>query len=194
MSQGKKTREYQYLKRRIRELERHFDFNQSINGITKLQSDRLRGLRLLCHAEFEDYFESIALKLLERGVKKWERRQVANYNLASLLIEHNRIEINGSIETKLYKIVADYRNIVKNNHGIKGDNIKKLYQPLGYRTEDFDALFLSTLESYGKERGEIAHMSIKHTQQLLDKNDEYNKIEEILMGIVDFEQVIKSVQ
>lgn len=119
-------------------------------------------------------------------------QHIANYNLASLLMEHNRIEKNEPIETKLYKIVADYRNDVKNNHGIKEDNIKKLFQPLGYRIDNFDALFLSTLESYGEKRGEIAHMSIKHTQQLLNKNDEYNKIEEILMGIVDFEQVIKS--
>lgn len=32
----------------------NFDIKQSINGITKRQSDRLKGLRLLCHAEFED--------------------------------------------------------------------------------------------------------------------------------------------
>ena len=132
--------------------------------------------------------------MLERGVKKWERQHIANYNLASLLMEHNRIEKNEPIETKLYKIVADYRNDVKNNHGIKVDNIKKLFQPLGYRTDNFDAPFLSTLDSYGEKRGEIAHMSIKRTQQLLDKNDEYNKIEEILLGIIDFEHIIKSVQ
>ena len=50
------------------------------NGITSLQADRLRGLRLLCHAEFEDYFESVALRLLNAAEKKWLDKKIANYN------------------------------------------------------------------------------------------------------------------
>ena len=64
MSGQKKSKEYKYLERRIYQIEKNFKFNQSINGITSLQADRLRGLRLLCHAKFEDYFESVALRIL----------------------------------------------------------------------------------------------------------------------------------
>lgn len=69
-----------------------------------------------------------------------------------------------------------------------------MYEPLGYSINDFDAIFLATLSSYGELRGEIAHSSIKHTQQSFDKYDEYDKIDKILKGIVQFEEVIDSIQ
>ena len=94
MSGQKKSKEYKYLERRIYQIEKNFKFNQSINGITSLQADRLRGLRLLCHAEFEDYFESVALRMLDVAEKKWIERKVANYNLSSLFIWHEKIEKN----------------------------------------------------------------------------------------------------
>ena len=43
MSGQKKSKEYKYLERRIYQIEKNFKFNQSINGITSLQADRLRG-------------------------------------------------------------------------------------------------------------------------------------------------------
>lgn len=46
MSGQKKSKEYKYLERRIYQIEKNFKFNQSINGITSLQADRLRGLRV----------------------------------------------------------------------------------------------------------------------------------------------------
>lgn len=186
------TREYKYLKRRIEQLKKHFNFVQSINGITKLQSDRLKGLRLLCHAEFEDYFESVAIQLLEKAEEKWNRQHIANYNFASLLVHHEKIEKMHDVETKVNKIIIDYRQLIRENHGIKEHNIKKMYEPLGYNISDFDSIFLATLSSYGELRGEIAHSSVKHTQQSFDKNDEYDKIDKILEGILQFEDVIRS--
>lgn len=193
MEETKKSTECKYLERRIQQLERHFDFSQSINGITKLQSDRLKGLRLLCHAEFEDYFESMALKLLEKGERKWSKQGVANYNLASLLVFHEKIEKMHDTQTKVHKIIVDYRQLIRDNHGIKESNIKKMYEPLGYSIDDFDPVFLATLSSYGELRGEIAHSSMKHTRQLFDKYDEHNKLKEILRGITQFEKVIDSI-
>ena len=192
MEEMKKSTECKYLERRIRQLERNFDFRQSINGITKKQSDRLKGLRLLCHAEFEDYFESVALKLLGVAEKKWVNQRIANYNLASLLVCHEKIEKRDDIQTKVHKIIIDYRQLIRDNHGIKEKNIKKMYEPLGYSINDFDTVFLATLSSYGELRGEIAHSSIKHTQQSFDKYDELDKINKILKGIMQFEEVIHS--
>lgn len=192
MEEIRKSTECKYLEKRIRELKNNFNFKQSINGITKRQSDRLKGLRLLCHAEFEDYFESVALKLLIVAEKRWNDKHIANYHLASLLASHEKIEKKDNIQTKVYKIITDYRQLIRDNHGIKEHNIKKMYEPLGYNINDFDAIFLATLSSYGEMRGEIAHSSTKHTQQSFDKNDEYEKIDEILRGIIQFEEAIRS--
>lgn len=155
MEEIKRSTECKYLERRIRELKNNFDFKQSINGISKRQSDRLKGLRLLCHAEFEDYFESVALKLLTLAEKKWTDKHIANYHLASLLICHEKIEKKDDIQTKVYKIITDYRQLVRDNHGIKEHNIKRMYEPLGYQINDFDAVFLATLSSYGELREKL---------------------------------------
>lgn len=192
MSEQKKSREYKYLQRRIIQIKKNFKFQQSINGITSLQADRLRGLRLLCHAEFEDYFESIALHLLCTAERKWTQRKVANYNLAALFMWHERIEKNGTYETKAEMIIADFRKVIKGNHGIKEDNIKKLFLPLGYKTDEFDATFISTLSSFGMLRGETAHTSANKTQQPLDQSTELNRIDNLLESIMDFEEVIFS--
>lgn len=192
MSGQKKSKEYKYLERRISQIEKNFKFNQSINGITNLQADRLRGLRLLCHAELEDYFESVALKLLSMAEKKWLERRIANYNLSSLFIWHDKIEKNDTNDTKARMIIADFKKEIKSNHGIKEDNIKKLFGPLGYKIDDFDATFISTLSSFGALRGETAHTSANKTQQPLDQNTELNRIRDLLNGIADFEDVLNS--
>ena len=192
MDGQRKSKEYKYLKRRILQIEKNFKFKQSINGITSLQEDRLRGLRLLCHAEFEDYFESVALKLLELAEKKWLERKIANYNLASLFIWHDKIGKNETIESKARMIIAKFRKEINSNHGIKEDNIKKLFGPLGYKIDDFDASFISTLSSFGALRGETAHTSANKTQQSLDQNTEITRINSILLGIEEFENVLNS--
>lgn len=193
MNIQKKSKEFNYLKKRIVQIEKNFKFNQSMNGITNLQADRLRGLIILCHAEFEDYFESIALDLLNKAEKKWLNKKVANYNLASLFIWHEKFTKNiYDYETHSRKIILDYKEEVKCNHGIKEDNIKKLFGPLGYKIDDFDATFISTLSSFGIRRGETAHNSAKRTQQSLDQRTELDRIHFLLDGINDFEIVIFS--
>ncbi|MDK2965004.1 HEPN domain-containing protein [Lacrimispora sp.] len=192
MSEQKKSREYKYLNKRIAQIEKNFKFQQSINGITNLQADRLRGLRLLCHAEFEDYFESIALRLLCTAERKWTQKKSANYNLAALFMWHAKIDKNDTYETKANMIIADFRKEIKGNHGIKEDNIKKLFVPLGYKIDEFDATFISTLSSFGILRGETAHTSANKTQQPLDQITELNRIDNLLESIMDFEEVIFS--
>lgn len=192
MSEQKRSKEYKHLEKRISQIEKNFKFNQSTNGITNLQADRLRGLRLLCHAELEDYFESVALKLLTKAEKRWVEKKIANYNLSSLFIWHDKIDKNDTNDTKARMIIADYRKEIKSNHGIKEDNIKKLFGPLGYRTDDFDSTFISTLSSFGALRGETAHMSANKTQQPLDQNTELKRIKDLLKGFADFEDVLNS--
>lgn len=192
MSEQKKSKEYKYLQKRILQIQKNFKFKQSFNGITELQSDRLRGLRLLCHAEFEDYFESIALKMLDIAEKRWEDRKIANYNLLSLCVWHEKIEKNETSNTKVKMIISDFRKEVKSNHGIKEENIRKLFCPLGYKIDDFDTLFISTLSSFGVLRGETAHTSAKRTQQPLDQSTELELIKNLLLGIEEFEKVLNS--
>ena len=64
------------LQKRIKAIKYHFRFTQKITGITPAQEDKLRGLIALCHAEIEDYFETVALTLFNDSVTKWQTKMI----------------------------------------------------------------------------------------------------------------------
>lgn len=177
---------YNQLVRRIDGIKKHFDFSVNPNGPTAQQSDKIRGMLVLCHAEFENHIENLALLLIDDAYDKWKRNKNANYNLASLLV-HSNIEKNLSTDTKIGKAVADYRNkLINNNHGVKEHNISTIFTPLGYEINDFDSVFISTLDSFGSDRGVVAHTSAK-TSSMYDKATEVKRIEDIVSGLSDFQ-------
>lgn len=54
--------------------------------------------------------------------------------------------------------------------------------PIGLSAGDVDATWLNTLDTFGVNRGEIAHTSIK-TQQQIDPQDELKTVEGLLKGL-----------
>lgn len=180
---------YNQLQARINKIKAHFDFNPGINGLTPLQNDKIRGMLLLCHAEFESYIESLALLLINDAKEKWDKTHRANYNLASLLV-CSSIDKKDTIETKVNKMIVDYKNqTIDKNHGIKEHNIKNIFEPLGYCIDDFDSVFIATLDSFGRDRGEVAHSSAK-TSSMYDKITEINRIDNIVRDFLDFQEVL----
>lgn len=181
------------LNKRIKELKSRFRFIQSKSGITTAQEDKLRGLIVLCHAELEDYFESVAKLILNEGKSVWDTKSVANYNFASLLIRGKRAEkSNLDPGTLLHIILQSYESVITGNNGIKSSNIHDLFWPLGYNDEDFDSLLLSQLDSFGTQRGTIVHSSAKKAIQQLDKNSVYKVIDDIIIALKSFENTLLS--
>jgi len=184
------SREYSRLAKRIKRLEKKYDFKERITGPTRDQVDDLRAFELLCHAELEVYFEKKALKVLERAKKKWESQHCANYNLACLFLYAGAIKNqNTPISTMVGKVIADYCQKVDRNNGIKQDNIKSLYRPLGFKMDDFDSILMNNLDQLGSQRGAFAHQSFK-TIEITSKNDIFKKIDDIVEEIKDFERVL----
>lgn len=182
---------YRQLTVRINKIKEHFDFQPGINGLTPLQNDKIRGMLLLCHAEFESYIESLALLLINDAKEKWDKTHRANYNLASLLV-CSSIDKKETIETKVNKMIVDYRKqTIDNNHGIRDHNIKDIFEPLGYCLSNFDSAFIATLDSFGRDRGEVAHSTAK-TSTMYDKSTEINRIDGIVRDFLDFQEVLLS--
>lgn len=182
---------YRQLTVRINKIKEHFDFQPGINGLTPLQNDKIRGMLLLCHAEFESYIESLALLLINDAKEKWDKTHRANYNLASLLV-CSSIDKKETIETKVNKMIVDYRKqTIDNNHGIREHNIKDIFEPLGYCLSNFDSAFIATLDSFGRDRGEVAHSTAK-TSTMYDKSTEINRIDGIVRDFLDFQEVLLS--
>lgn len=177
---------------RIRKLKAVFDFKQSIHGINKNQADKLRSLILLAHAEFEDYFESLALKILSESEYIWRTNHHANYYLASLFITSEKINNNDTIETKANYLIQKYRELVEHNNGLTEEYVIHLFKPLGFCSSFFEQDYLAVLTSFGKRRGAFAHMAAIKTREQLDKQTEYDRIDRVLEGAKTFEDVLNS--
>ncbi len=183
--------EYNSLKERIEKLIEHFDFEQDATGPNDYQQDQLRALRLLSHAECEAYFEARAKSIIQEAKLEWRENKTANYTLASLFINSDRIEKKETVDTKANKIMSDYEELIQGNHGLKEENLKKMFSPLGFDIDEVDTIFIGNLNTFGKNRGETAHTSYQ-TQQALDKNSEIALITQILEGIKEFDILINT--
>lgn len=191
MDKKKFSKQFNQLQVRINTIKTHFNFSPGMDGLTYLQSDKIRGMLLLCHAEFEAHIEKLALLLVDDALDKWQRTKKANYIMASLLSNSEKFEKKLDTNTKINQIVSLYRNsIIKNNHGIKQKNIQSMFNILGYNIDDFDSTFIASLESFGSDRGIVAHSSVKGTTLMYDKDTEFARIDNILIGIEEFQNVL----
>lgn len=78
------------------------------------------------------------------------------------------------------------------NHGIKETNLLRILLPLGVRVEDFDATWISTVETFSSLRGEAAHKGfVKNEFNHLDILENVKKIKE---GIKSLDKVISLIK
>lgn len=190
------SNEYRLLERRVKELKNTLisDFiTKDTLDMNKKEIELARAYRLLVHAELEDYFESIAKKLINKATHKWRTKGKANITIVSLLAQRKRIEIVASTNTKVNNILNDFsREVINQNHGIKGNNINHMFTPLGLEKDDIDSALISMLDSFGASRGETAHRSGK-VQNPIDIKTEVRNVEFIIEGIRDIEDQIKKI-
>lgn len=181
------------LNKRILELKKNFSFKQSKDGPTRKQQDKLRGFVLLCHAELESYFENVATLLINNAYTLWRNKKISNYNLTCFLLRYkNKPTKPLKVDCEIFETKKNFINDISNNHGVKGDNIHKLFNCLGYNDDDFSVTLISELSSLGVSRGEIAHLSSYKATSLLDKLTIYSQIDRIMDELDGFEKCILS--
>lgn len=136
--------------------------------------DFLAAFRLLFHAEVETFLEEKAkekLSQLEVDIKSgaWHG---ANPQLLSLyLVLKNYVQETedlGDIDLRKHfvKIIGSARSRVKENNGIKSQSFLFLSVAAGKSLDCIDVALSSTLNSYGKDRGEVAHGSAARSHSL----------------------------
>lgn len=178
---------YEILCNRISNLERRFlpEELSSIGEYTETDYDKVRAFRLLAHSEIESYLEAIARNTAVESVKAYKKKNLASIPIIGIINRYgNKKNLN-----KVDDCIRKYISTVKNNSGIKEQNVIILFTPLGFLADD---LFLSVLNSYGTARGEVAHTSAQ-VQRPPDPGDEKKTIKEILGGLRAFDHYYKEV-
>ena len=168
---------------------------------TKKESDLIRSYVLLAHAEIESYFEDVARNKINKALKEWSmKRKKSNCLLAIMSfnvsdINWNKItkEEKRKIDFRINTTVLHYKNKLDNNHGIKSDNIYNILLPIGIESDQLDSTWLSTMDSFGNQRGTIAHSTIR-VQEQIDLVTEKNNINRnIIPEIGNIDLLIKKI-
>lgn len=131
----------------------------------------------MCHAALEKYCEEVAANAVENRVKKFRASGDVSEMLVTLavarMISWHTGEPDDDVLTfakvsrpdelmreAVFHAVGKYRDILRQNNGIKVKNLKRIFLPLGVNFRELDEAWLAGMESFGTARGEIAHSSI----------------------------------
>lgn len=158
--------------------------------------DLARAYVVLAHAEIEAYCEDRGRGVAARAQHLWQKKNRYGRTLVQIMKFHNisKRQPWKAIDKSPARVKAalnSYLNSVKQNHGIKEENLFNIFFPIGIEATDLDTVWLATMDSFGTARGAVAHTSVS-TQQPVDPATEYNRImNDILPGLRKLDRKIK---
>jgi hypothetical protein len=179
------------LESRVEFLRKNFLNFDDIESPQPENQDKLKSFKLLVHAEVESYLENIVNDMISINKKQWKKKKIT----PSLyyLILFSSAKFGGekkiadlSVKKRIDNNIASFEALISQNNGIKEKNLMKLFIPLGIDFQSLDQSWISTIDSYGSSRGDIAHKSYS-VQVQLDKTSEGKNVTIILEGIKELD-------
>ncbi len=188
------SRRYRLLERRLEQLRRRMlpkSFSPT-GSYSELQLDRARGYRLLVHAEIEAFLEERASEVVTSAFDSWRADLKPRHTVISLLACLRPADKSFTSLTEAVGFsFGRFNQAIKDNNGIKQDNLQKFLPPAGVDWAAIDGTWLSTLNSFGTARGEVAHTSIR-VHQPIDPKSEYDTVKiRILPGLRDLDEAMQ---
>lgn len=175
-------------------LPRKFD---PVGSYSARQDDRTRGYRILAHAEFESYLEDVTADTAKRQVAAFKVNGHLNRTVRAMLFYANVLEqaSPASDSPSLAQVVdraeRSLAQKIKNNNGIKAADIKGLLLPVGIRSSDIDQTWLATADSFGADRGLVAHRTAR-TTLAPDPKTELDTVRQILKGFGTIDSTLQN--
>lgn len=155
--------------------------------------DNIAAFKLLMHAEIEDFLELKAkenLKAIESQILPssnviWSRMFPELFYIVIIVNRHPECSIFDipSLKNFTKEIITSAKSIIAENNGIKENSFNKLSVFAGKTPDEIDSTLLSDLNSYGKNRGDIAHKSVKHVTNINSPSTEYTSAESLVNQI-----------
>jgi hypothetical protein len=206
-----KSTKFRTLNRELNRLKKEFLPKISPTGVyTDRQLSRTLAYRILAHAEIESYLEDRAWEVALNAKKAWDNTDKTCRTLVTLVAfsalamdapPDTLTPIKGSKKVKLEKIkiskkidlaIESFNQVIKGNHGVKEANILALLLPIGIDSDDLDTAWLATMNTFGKERGIVAHTSATsyRTVQPPDPATELNTVKQITQELLKLDELI----
>jgi hypothetical protein len=143
--------------------------------------ERLAAFRLLAHAEFEEFIENKAKEGLSRlkalAASTGFRIRDMHQLLAIAHFLHFDVGLvspfdHTSYISKSQTLIKKAEKEISDNNGIKRHSFLLLCIFFGVMPDEVDQTLLSTLDSYGSNRGDVAHKSISRIRSIQAPSDE----------------------
>lgn len=144
---------------------------------------------ILCHAAFEEYFETIALRVMTKSIDCWLHDRKYNDTLVTLVSYYGlKLKVNldeSNEEIKIFDYLRDVFDEVKKmfskdvyeNHGISLKYLRSLLIPVAIDIKN-DVNLLNSLRKLAGERGEYAHKRL--IKNILSPEDAKNYVGDCL--------------
>lgn len=143
--------------------------DKNLPAKTDLERLKIRSYVLLTHAAIEEYIETLALDVAQESRRRFTKNGTITHTLIALISSklidevgtRSRQKISSELICNINIFSTEaynrFRNEIKENHGIKRHNQFKVFHPIGVDPEQEDSALMSTLDSYGTQRGNVAH-------------------------------------
>ncbi len=194
------TKHYSLLIKRNKELKKALlpQKHSPTGNYKKSTYERVLGYKLLIHAELEYYFEEVVKSIITNVKDKWDNQHEATPTLIALMAyctkdfvsipehttdQHVNVDLNKRVNTAY---TEHHRYISASNHGIKEKNILALFLPVGITIDEIDNNLLIALDSFGSERGAIAHQT--KAKQCITPDDVEASVNNILSLLSPFDE------
>jgi len=197
------SEEFKLLSKRMNVLKRRFiTAKVKKNPTTFYSQDFMKSFRILFHSEIEYYFESIAIKKVEKSLSLWLHDQTINATLLGIMAfsrnflpnvprKLSEISNRNDLNFRIHSTVKWYKDLIeKSNNGIKENNIIPIIVPLGIDYTKINQELLSALTTYGSKRGELAHVSYAKVINIMDPSDEIQATELIVTEIKILDELL----
>ena len=153
------------LKEHIEELDKTF-IRRFVKNRTVMRDyeHHVKAYCVLCHAAFEEYFESIALKVMHRCLEEWLDSRKYTDTLVTLVLYCEQELAVDSSETRVFdylrrvfnNVKQHFSNHVHDNQGISLQHLRHLLIPVAIDIKE-DIRLKGSLNKLAGERGEYAH-------------------------------------
>jgi hypothetical protein len=169
---------------------------------------RTLAYRVLVHAQIEAYLEDRAWEIALAAVRAWKNENRTSKTILALIAFSGRVmekppnsvhpdqqgQLNEwdekiKLSKKIDLAVNDFYHVVKQNHGIKEENIVRLLLPIGVDCDDLDTVLIADLNSYGESRGLAAHTAFQayRTTEQIDPKEELIKVKTLVANLVSID-------
>ncbi|MCD9008238.1 hypothetical protein LDO31_18785 [Luteimonas sp. XNQY3] len=156
--------------------------------------DRIAAFRLLFHAEVETFLEEKArerLLGLEEAISggSWHRNNphlLSLYLVCGSYIQDSEDRFDSDLQDHFRKVISAARKRIKENNGIKAQAFAFLSVSAGKSLDEIDATTSAMLNSFGKDRGEVAHNSAARSRTISAPSVERSNAAEIVNALSSY--------